>query len=119
MATWKVTQLERNASDGVATKATWRIEIVQGSVNEFTVGEAVLGPKSRPFIAFDSLTEADVVGWLKTMPELLAVEADVTNRAIAAQVPTTVLGLPAAFSSVSSVTADPDPDPETPVVETP
>ena len=116
MATWKVTQLERNASDGVATKVTWRIEIVQGSVNEFTVGEAVLGPKGSPFIAFDSLTEADVVGWLKAMPELLAVEADVTNRAIAAQVPTTVLGLPAAFSSV---TAEPDPDPETPVVETP
>ena len=94
MATWKVTQLERNVSDGLVVKATWRIEIVQGDVNEFTVGDTLLGPRGSDFIEFEDLTEEDVIGWLQAMPELLAVEADVAARARAAQIPNTTLGLP-------------------------
>ena len=94
MATWKVTQLERNVSDGLVVKVSWRIEIVQGDVNEFTVGDTVLGPRGSDFIEFETLTEQGVISWLQALPELLAFEADVTARAQAAQTPATVVGLP-------------------------
>ena len=64
---WSIAQLERNTSDNGVVVAHWRCEGVDGDNSTGSYGTVSFTPDSSAddFIAFDDLTEADVIGWVK------------------------------------------------------
>ena len=65
---WKVANLERtNDSDKVVTIAHYRVDGVDGEHTMGAYGTMNFEAASSDdgFIAFESLTEADVIGWVK------------------------------------------------------
>ena len=104
MTTWTIGTLERNVADGGVVVAHWR------ATAEETVGEGeeaqtfsassygtcgfTPDPSDSGFVAYDSLTEADVVGWVQA-----EVDKDATEASLAAQIeadknPTQAAGVP-------------------------
>jgi hypothetical protein len=94
--TWSIAQLERNTSDNGVVTAHWRCDGVDGDNSAGSYGTASFtpDPTADDFIAFESLTEADVLGWVHA-----EVSKDDTEASIQAQLdemaaPSTVTGLP-------------------------
>ena len=63
---WTVAQLERNLADGGVIVAHWRCTASDGDYSASSYGTAGFTPDaSAPgFVAYDALTEADVLGWV-------------------------------------------------------
>ena len=94
--TWSIANLERNTSDGGVTVVHWRCEGTDGTNTGSAYGTVGCTPdaSAADFIAFDSLTEADVLGWVHA-----DVDKDATEEAIASKIdaqanPVSVVGLP-------------------------
>ena len=74
MATWTIANLERNVADGGVIVAHWRVtetEVVGEGDDAVTYSASSYGTvgftpdaSADGFIAFDSLTEANVLGWV-------------------------------------------------------
>jgi len=108
-----INNLERNTADDTVITAHWSARLEEVTVTEaFTDADGVVTPESTvvdysasaygsqsftrdeespDFIAFDDLTEADVVGWL-TLDEGL--EANLQAQIDEQKAPTTVTGKP-------------------------
>ena len=80
--TWTIAQLERNTDDGVVV-AHWRASDVDGEHSGSSYGTAGFTPDSSAsgYTAYVSLTEAQVIGWVKE-----GVDADAIEESIAAQI---------------------------------
>ena len=80
--TWTISTLERNTDDGVVV-AHWRASDVDGEHSGSSYGTAGFTPDSSAsgYTAYGSLTEAQVIGWVKE-----GVDADATEESIAAQI---------------------------------
>ena len=96
MANWTVVNLERNTSDGGVTIAHWRVTAEDGEYTASAYGTVGFTPDASAdgFIAFDSLTEANVLGWVYE-----SVDKDETEAALAADIagqktPVTTDGVP-------------------------
>ena len=104
MATWTIENLERNVADGGVIVAHWRVtetETVGEGDDAVTFSASSYGTvgftpdaSDDGFIAFDSLTEADVLGWVYE-----EVNQDDTEAALAADIagqktPVTTDGVP-------------------------
>ena len=65
MATWTISTLERTLADGGVTVAHWRATDVDGDYSASSYGTCGFSPDpSDPsFVAYDSLTETDVLQW--------------------------------------------------------
>lgn len=67
-ATWKIDQMIRNTSDGGVVTVLWQCEYRDEDTNMFSLDGGKLmcepDPNAAGFIAFDSLTETDVLGWV-------------------------------------------------------
>jgi len=65
MATWTISTLERTLADGGVTVAHWRCTAVDGDYSASSYGTCGFSPDpSDPsFVAYDSLTETDVLQW--------------------------------------------------------
>jgi hypothetical protein len=94
--TWSIANLERNTADGGVTIAHWRCEGVDGdnSTGAYGTTSFTPDPQADDFIAFDALTEADVLGWVHA-----EVSKDDTEASLQAQLdemanPTTDVGMP-------------------------
>jgi hypothetical protein len=91
--TWTISQLERQTSDGLVTTAHWRCTAVDGDVsvsNNGTVGFE----RGDTFIAYDSLTETQVMDWVKDKLEVESIEAGLQSHINAQKNPTTATGVP-------------------------
>ena len=104
MATWTIANLERNLADGGVTVAHWRV------TEEETVGtgdDAVTHTASAygtvgftpdaddpSFVAYDSLTEADVLAWVHAEVDQAATEAALTAKIEAQKNPVSADGMP-------------------------
>ena len=104
MTTWTIGTLERNVADGGVVVAHWRAS------KSVTVGEgddAVVysgssygtcgftpDPSDSGFVAYDSLTEADVVGWVHAEVDKDATEASLAAKIEADKNPTQAAGVP-------------------------
>ena len=100
MATWTIANLERNVADGGVTVAHWRV------TEEETVGDVTYTASSygtcgftpdasdSDFVAYDSLTEATVLGWVHAEVDQDATEAALTADIAAQKTPTTGDGMP-------------------------
>lgn len=86
----------RNVADGGVVVAHWRASLVDGDFSASSYGTCGFtpDPSDSGFVAYDSLTEADVVGWVQA-----EVDKDATEASLAAKIeldknPTQAAGVP-------------------------
>jgi hypothetical protein len=91
--TWTISQLDRKTSDGLVTTAHYTVNAVDG---EHTAGSygTVGFERGDTFIAYESLTEAQVITWVKDKLEVAEIEASLTAQIEAKKNPTTATGVP-------------------------
>ena len=95
---WTVAELERNLADGGVTVAHWRCNAADGDYNASRYGTCGFTPDaSAPgFVAYDSLTQATVLGWVWDQAENWKEDAEAALQAQidADKTPTTGAGVP-------------------------
>jgi len=104
MTTWTIATLERELADGGVTVAHWRCteeETVGTGDDAVTYSASSYGtvgftpdPTASDYIAYDSLTEADVLGWVYESVGQDTVEAALTAKIEADKNPVTAAGVP-------------------------
>jgi len=104
MATWTITNLERNLADGGVTVAHWRVtesETVGTGDDAVTYTASSYGTcgftpdaSDSGFVAYDSLTEANVLAWVHADVDQSATEAALTAKIEADKNPTSGDGMP-------------------------
>ena len=96
MATWTIATLERELADGGVTVAHWRCTEVDGDFSASSYGTVGFtpDPTAPDYIAYDSLTEADVLGWVYESVGQDTVEAALTAKIEADKNPTSGSGVP-------------------------
>lgn len=98
--TWKIYDLKRNLADGVVTKVTYACESVHDKVRTRKIGEFdIIGnPSDDGFIAYDNLTEVEVLNWVNGNVDKSAIEAEnatfINNRIAARAARTSGTGTP-------------------------
>ena len=100
MATWTIANLERELADSGVTVAHWRCT-EEETVGEETFSASSYGtvgftpdPTASDYIAYDSLTEANVLGWVWESVGQDTVEAALTAKIEADKNPTSGSGVP-------------------------
>ena len=91
--TWKIAQLDRQTSDGLVTTAHYRVDAVDGDYSAGTYG-TVGFERGTSFTAYASLTEAQVIDWVKDKLDADAIEAGLVAQIAAKKAPTTAVGVP-------------------------
>ena len=96
MTTWTISTLERELSDGGVVVAHWRATAVDGDFSASSYGTCGFtpDPSASGFIAYDSLTEADVIGWVQVEVDKDAIEASLAAQIEADKNPTQAAGVP-------------------------
>jgi len=96
MATWTIGTLERDLADGGVTVAHWRCTDVDGDFSASSYGTVGFtpDPTASDYIAYDSLTEADVLAWVWDSVDKDTVEAALTAKIEADKNPTSGSGVP-------------------------
>ena len=100
MATWTIANLERNVADGGVTVAHWRVTESE-TVGEDTFTASAYGTvgftpdaSADGFVAYDSLTEATVLGWVQAEVDQDATEAALTANIAGQKNPVSADGMP-------------------------
>jgi hypothetical protein len=91
--TWTIAQLDRQTSDGLVTIAHWRVDAVDGEHSAGAYG-TVGFERGDTFVAYDLLTEAQVIAWVKDKLDVEAIEAGLQAQIDAKKAPTTATGVP-------------------------
>jgi len=104
MATWTIANLERNVADGGVIVAHWRVtetETVGEGDDAVTYSASSYGTvgftpdaDADGFIAFDDLTEADVLGWVYAEVDKHETEAALAADIAGQKTPVTTDGVP-------------------------
>ena len=96
MATWTIANLERNVADGGVTVAHWRVTEVDGDFSASSYGTVGFTPDADAddFVAYDSLTEEVVMGWVHAEVDQSATEAALTAKIEADKNPVSADGMP-------------------------
>ena len=104
MATWTIANLERNVADGGVTVAHWRVteeETVGTGDDAVTYTASAYGtcgftpdPDASDFVAYDSLTESAVLGWVHAEVDQTETEAALTANIAEQKTPVTADGMP-------------------------
>jgi hypothetical protein len=91
--TYKIDNLERQASDDLVIVAHWRVDAVDG---EHTAGAygSVGFTRGDDFIPFEELTEAQVIAWVKAQLDVAEIEASLAGQINKQKNPVTAHGLP-------------------------
>jgi hypothetical protein len=90
--TWKVSQLDRRASDGFVTTAHWTAVAVDEDYTASICATASF--EGELVVPYDSLTEADVLAWVWTSVDKQAAEAALAAQIEAQKNPVQVAGVP-------------------------
>jgi hypothetical protein len=104
MATWTIANLERNVADGGVTVAHWRVtesETVGTGDDAVTHTASAYGtvgftpdPDADGFVAYDSLTEEVVMGWVWESVNQEETEAALTANIEGQKNPVSADGMP-------------------------
>ncbi len=96
MATWTIANLERNVADGGVTVAHWRVTEVDGDYSASAYGTCGFtpDPDADDFVAYDSLTEEVVMGWVHAEVDQSATEASLTANIEGQKNPVSADGMP-------------------------
>ena len=94
--TWTIRNLERNLSDGGVTKAHWRCEGVDGDYSQSSYGicDLTYDASANDFIAYDSLTEANALGWVQSIVDQEDIKSFIAARIAEDKAPQTGAGVP-------------------------
>jgi hypothetical protein len=96
--TWKITNLDRQTSDGFVTTAHWQATATEASNDpENPYSGSIYNTASfegSPVVSYDSLTEADVLAWVWETVDKATVEAAVLAQIEAQKNPVKASGLP-------------------------
>ena len=90
--TWKITNLDRQTSDGFVTTAHWSASAVDGDFSGSIYNTASF--EGSPVVSYDSLTEADVLAWVWETVDKATVEAAVLAQIETQKNPVKASGLP-------------------------
>jgi len=91
--TWTISQLDRQTSDGLVTTAHYTVNAVEGNHTASSYG-TVGFERGESFIAYASLTEAQVIAWVKNKLDVEAIEAGLQAQIDAQKNPVTATGVP-------------------------
>ena len=96
MATWAISNLERNVADGGVTVAHWRVSEVDGDYSASTYGTVDFTPDANAddFVAYDDLTEEVVLGWVWESVNQADTEAALTANIEGQKNPVSADGMP-------------------------
>jgi hypothetical protein len=94
--TWSIPTVERNLADGGVTVAHWRCSAVDGDYSASSYGTCGLeyDADADNFIAYDGLTEANVIAWVQAIVGQADTEAALAAKIEADKAPTTGAGTP-------------------------
>jgi hypothetical protein len=79
--TWKITQLDRQTSDGFITTAYWTATAVDGNYTTYVYGTCGF-PTAEPTIPYANVTETEVLDWIWAN----GVDKETTETNLAAQI---------------------------------
>ena len=91
--TWTIAQLDRQTSDGLVTTAHWTVNAVDGEYSAGAYG-TVGFERGDTFTAYDSLTEAQVIAWVKDKLDVEAIEASLASQIESKKNPVSATGVP-------------------------
>lgn len=96
---WSIDQLERRPEDGAVIVAHWRLKVSEDEVFAQAIGlqKFTPNPNDPNFVPFESLTEEQVVGWVKDEMgdgHVAALEAKVSSDVDDQKVPAVIPGVP-------------------------
>lgn len=95
--TWTIANTEYNndADKGVVV-AHWRVTAQDGDYTASSYGTQSFtpDPSADGYVAFDSLTEATVIGWVQNALDTDAMEASLQDNIDAQKTPATLSGMP-------------------------
>ena len=91
--TYSIAQLDRQTSDGLVTTAHWRVDAVDGKYSAGSYG-TVGFERGDTFIAYESLTEAQVIAWVKDKLDVEAIEESLAAQIALQKAPVTATGVP-------------------------
>ena len=98
--TWTIAQLERNTDGNGVVVAHWRAsdsEVV-GEVTHSGSSYGTCGftpdATADSYVSYDSLTEADVIAWVKADLDADAIEESIAAQITASKEPGTAAGVP-------------------------
>ena len=96
MTNWVISTLERTLDTGGVIVAHWRATAVDGDFSASNYGTCGFtpDPSASGFIVYDSLTEADVIGWVQAELDKDAIEASLAAKIAADKNPTQGSGVP-------------------------
>lgn len=90
---WTVEQMERQASDGLVTTVHWRATAQDGDDVASAYGSVGL-ERGDSFIEYNSLTQEQVIAWVKEKVEADTIEANLTAELAAKKAPISMTGTP-------------------------
>lgn len=90
--TWTVNPMERNLSNGFVTVAHWQCVGTDGELSDSVYSTASW--TGEPTVAYDSLTEATVLGWIWESVDKEATEAAVAAKIEIQKNPVSAQGVP-------------------------
>ena len=93
---WTIAQLERQTDTGGVVTAHWRVSAQDGDYTASAYGSAGFtpDPTAPDFIAYDQLTEADVLAWVWGSVDKAETEANLAKQIEDQKTPKTETGLP-------------------------
>jgi hypothetical protein len=91
--TWTINQLDRNTSDGFVTTVHYNVSKVDGEFSASTYG-TIGFEAGTPATPFASLTQVQVIEWVKTKLDEAVVEAALDAQIEAQRNPVKASGLP-------------------------
>jgi hypothetical protein len=93
---WSIANTERNTADGGVVVAHWRCTAEDGEYTASSYGTVGFTPDASAdgFIAYDNLTEADVLGWVYESVDQAETEAALAADIAGQKTPVTTDGVP-------------------------
>jgi len=91
--TYSIAQLDRQTFDGLVTTAHYTVNAVDGAHTAGSYG-TVGFERGDTFIAYDSLTEVQVIAWVKDKLDVEAIEASLAAQIESKKNPVTATGVP-------------------------
>lgn len=93
--TWTISTLERNTDDGVVV-AHWQASDADGEHTGSSYGSCGFTPDADAdgYVAYDSLTEETVIGWVKADVDADAIEASIAAQIADSKAPAISTGVP-------------------------
>lgn len=90
-----IEQLERNIDGGVKV-VHWRVSKTSGENTASAYGTCDFFPDSTSegYVAFDSLTEADVIAWVESELDTADIESNLDAELAEQATPSTITGTP-------------------------